>query len=75
MRVEYRDSVLETEPEVCPTSCIMRYRLDKHTWIDVTVAPGGIEIRSVNSGQVRMAVLPLSGNTINVVLQEDRVQR
>lgn len=67
--VIYRDSVLDAEGESCPRDCIMRYQYDSNNWVDVTVGPEGIEIRSVGG---RMQVTPISGNTIEVHLRERR---
>ena len=65
-RIEYRDSILDEEPEVCGVNSIMRYYLDRNNWIEVTTTDKGIEIRS-NGGH--MAIEPQSGNTVEVYLR------
>lgn len=67
MKVEYRNSILEDYPEECPTSCIVRYSLDKDNWIDVATTPRGVEIRTSGG---KMAIEPWSGNNVEIYLKE-----
>ena len=69
--IEYKDSrtVDNDDAEICPDTAIVRYWLDKDSWIEVTTTVRGIEIRSDGG---RMAIEPLSGNNIEVYLRERR---
>lgn len=67
-KVEYQETISDREPEVCPTTCIMRYYVDRNNWIDVSVDPQGfgLTIRSAHAG---LKVMPEASNTIRVEAQ------
>jgi hypothetical protein len=69
--IEYKDSITnhDEQAEICPESAVVRYWLDKDSWIEVTATIRGIEIRSDGG---KMAIEPLSGNNVEVYLRERR---
>jgi hypothetical protein len=66
--IEYKDSVLtaDEDAEICPEKCIVRYWLDKQSWIEVTATERGVEIRTEGG---KMAIEPISGNNVEVYLR------
>lgn len=66
--MEYKpDRVTDNDDaEVCPDTAIVRYWLDRDSWIEVTMTLRGIEVRSDGG---RMAIEPISGNNVEIYLR------
>jgi hypothetical protein len=66
--IEYKNDRIspDEDAEICPDTAVVRYWLDKDSWIEVTTTLRGIEIRSDGG---RMAIEPISGNNVEVYLR------
>jgi hypothetical protein len=66
--IEYKASVasIDDEAEICPDTAVVRYWIDRDSWIEVTATIRGIEIRSDGG---KMAIEPLSGNNVEAYLR------
>ena len=61
--IEYRESITDENAEECPVTCIMRFYMDRNTWIDVTLSKDdGININS-SSGLI---IDPRASNDVDI---------
>lgn len=68
--IEYRDSILDEEPELCPDSAIVRYYDDEHDYIEVTATSRGIEVRATGLGSNNVLVSPQASNVVEIFVRE-----